>query len=290
MKNTRIAIAALQLSACLILSYSCLPLLADTFSYNTASFSQLYPITTAPYNQNYYSYNGPSYFATSGGDALGSESLSYSGVAQASRNDLRAEAQFSCTACPPTSGFWGIGMQADWFESGAKVYTVGPPDLLTGIVAYEVTWNIDGTVTTQDDPYIYGELLANITQNGVTTTTSSTYYAPPLGPVTFYLQPTDPDESFDFGFQLFALAGTGPGGTTSGTSDFSNTASFASLVAVDANGNVIPAVGLQLSDGTIMDSSGFESEPSTVPEPPSLVLLTTALISSIAAIRRRRMA
>jgi hypothetical protein len=286
MKKTRFGIGVLALGVHLALLFSGKTAQATPYSYVTASFSQIYPFTTAPYNQNYYTVNGPSYYSTSGSDVLNGSVLSFNGSAQAARGNLHAAADFSCIQCPST-GFVGIAMQAAWFESGAKAYTIGPLDLLAGVVAYEVSWNLDGTLSQQDDPSIYGQLYANVEQGSYTKTTVATYYAPPVGPVIFYLQPPDPTLPFNFSFQLFPVAGTFSGGTTSGSSDFSNTATFASLEALDANGNVIPGVSLQLSDGTLMGASGFVSPLAPTPEPTPIVLAACG-IAFLLFVRRWR--
>jgi hypothetical protein len=274
-------------------SISCLSLLFLTtstvhastmYAYNTWSYTDVYTISSGAQESNNFEQSGPSSYSISGVDTLSGQTLSYSGQAQAGDGVLHAEAQFGCVSCTTIGA--GISMDAAWGAGGVRATSINQGSL-SDIASYAVTWNLDGTVSTFDDSGEYAFLGVSITQDGTSTGyTGATFYTSPLGPTTFYLQPPVAGQPFSFIFWLDTLATTNPLDMVSGETNFYNTATLESVEALDANGNVIPGVSWELSDGTLIGQNGVVSVGST-PEPTTFTLLGTGLIG-LAAIKGRK--
>jgi PEP-CTERM motif len=223
----------------------------------------------------------------------GGYTLTYSGEAAAQRGVLHSYAYYgvttpsSCYGCTFPIGSYGVNAVSHWDEYG--VMAEGPQGSLGGIASYAFTFNLDGYFFNYGTG-IYANLDDAITQGSSTTYAGAGFDgAAPLGPVTFYLQPPDPLQPFSFDFVLQAVAiGDSALDPLTGTVNFSNTASIASVVALDANGKVIPGVSLELGDGTMLGVNGFTSStPPDVPEPSSIVLVSSGVLGLAGMVRRR---
>jgi len=266
--------------------------------YSTSTFVLFNSLTGVPV----YSYNGPnvvngsSTTSYTGSNSYDGYNLSVSGYASADRDTLHSSSSYtlvggcSCTAPEPSQAYWGIQTTANVTEYGAQAATIGPPDLLAGIDAFKVTFGVDGSIQ-----YLYQGasfyIEAGVTQNGTTTWTVDQAYAPPLGPVSFYIQPPNPNQPFnvEFVFGTDTLSGPQiPGAPNEDSVDFPDTATLLSIQGVDANHNVIAGTFLEGSDGTIL---GADNTPvtSTVPEPSSWILTGggISIIRILQSLRRR---
>lgn len=231
---------------------------------------------------------GPSSLSQSTSDSTDGVVFSGTGSATADRTDLHASASYSlsyattCNPCAPTSKEWGAQASAEWFEYGVTAHDVGPDDLIPDIDAYEVTWNLDGTLKGPiNDPSV--DLFALTSQGGVVKESEAQFFTPPLGPVVFYLQPDNLAGPFDFIFILVADTYSTDPTTSFESVDFSDTATLASVVALDSSGNVLPGVDLELSDGSLLGPDGLVSpETSATPELPSWLLTFSGFASLIA--------
>src|ERR1700723_2361154 len=248
---------------------------ADPIVWSTSARIDPYPLSGGPQYFGLYNTANNNFSIANlnnGADKFNGSTLIYSASAEGERGILHSSASFSLTpaAIPtnPAESLWGISSLSTWAEFGVKEYNIGPPDLLAPISAYKFTFDTDGSIF---GGYPMSAVLNDsINQNGVTTVAGEVFYAPPVGPTSFYLQPSNPLSTFDFSFMLYADALSLAGGPLSGSVDFSNTATLASVVAVDANGNVIPGVELELGDGTLLGPNGFAAAPT--PEPSTWML------------------
>ncbi len=267
--------------------------MADPVTWSTASRIDPYPLSSGPQYFGVFNtaVNGPTTANYAGTNSFNGSTLSYSAAAAAERGVLHSSASFSLTPSlipsNPAETTWGISSLSTWSEYGVHAVTTGPQDLLSGITAYKFTFNTDGVINGG-----YRDIAVlndSITQLGVTTVAGEIFRAPPVGPTSFYLQPSHLLSSFDFTFDLFADALSDSGGPLSGSVNFFNTATLSSVEAIDADGNVIPQVDLELGDGTLVGVDGFTSLASApAPEPSTLVLLGTGIVAFVGAVRRRR--
>jgi hypothetical protein len=220
--------------------------------------------------------------------------LVFSGFAQAGRGVLHASSSFDVTGSGSIPTDTSTTTEAVYTEDGVHAITVGPPDLLTEIVAYEVTFDLDGSVSGPADSF--AELSAadcptTWPSSGSCFISSSIYdHTTPLGPVTFFITPPGGDASAAFNavFELNTLGSSDNGGSY-GSADF--TATLASFMAVDADDNPIPGVEVEYADGSIWGPNGFVpagSTPAITPEPSTLTLLGTGLLGAATLWRRIR--
>jgi hypothetical protein len=207
--------------------------------------------------------------------------------AEAEKGYLHASAAVTSTCA--TCSSYGVSAIAIYYQYNVHAVTIGAPDLLQGIVAYKFTFDADGSVSPVDDTQVYAQLADWGFQDGGGSGSpqqTATYYADPLGPVSFYLKVPDPTKPFDFQFLLDEWVVS-----QIGSVDFSNTFSLASVEAVDSDGDVIPGVELELPDGTYLGADGYSTtldpNPAATPEPSSLILLGTGLVGIATAARRR---
>jgi hypothetical protein len=232
---------------------------------------------------------GAASFTVSGFEQYNGATLDYSGSAESVRGLLRADAQVECIACTGAISYAkpGADMIADWEENKGRAVINGSPDLLAGIRAYEVTWYLDGKVSAVDDPFISDVLNAELFNNNNTCCqpSSAEFHSSPRGAITLYLQAPDQTKPFNFLFGVSASALTDNSGLypASGYAQFSM--AFASLQAVNAQGNVIPGVSLELPDGALIGASGF-----IAPEPSSGLLVSVTVAGIVLWKRRRRRA
>ena len=214
--------------------------------------------------------------------------ISYMGAAAAERGVLHSGSAYNIVG--PIED-WGVSSQATWAEYGVKAVDIGQPDLLAGITAFKVTFNLDGTITGLG-PY-NSAIMAGSSCVGTTCRSGSAEVLGAgsnfLGSISFYMQPADTTGLFDMYITLGTLARS-VYVAASGSSNYSNTATLASIIAVDANNNPIPGVELELGDGTYIGADGFSAAPvpTTNPEPASFVLLSTGVLGAFAAWRRRQ--
>jgi hypothetical protein len=217
--------------------------------------------------------------------------ISYSGFAATERGVLHSSSSYSIVG--PVED-WGVQSTANYTEYGVQAVDIGQPDLLAGITALKVTVDLDGTITG-----VGGLDAASI--DGSSCQGSTCRYGDAevlgdgagfLGPISFYMEPANPLAPFDMTLSLDTLARS-IDFAASGSSDFSDTATLMSIVAVDANNNPIPGVELQLGDGTYLGPNGYSATPdapptpSPVPEPSSLALLATGVLATLCSLQRR---
>jgi len=233
-----------------------------------------------------YAYGNSSSTAYSGIDQSNGFTLSVTGDAEASEGALHSAISYTLTPpalcsspCMPTggNGAWGGNASAHWFEYGVQAYNTGPLNLIPDIVTYEFTWNIDGTLFGPEydaSAYLAAQIIQGTYQSNPT---YATYYADPIGPVSFYLEPPNPETPFTFMFDLQTSVISNNPAVSYESANFYNTAIIASVVALDAQGNVLPGVELQLENGDLLGSSGLVS-PSATPEPPAYILCGSGLL------------
>jgi len=275
----------------LLCPISSLQLMADPIIWSTSSRIDPYPLSSGPqyFAVNNTANNGPTTADYQGVDQYKGSTLSTTAAAAAERGVLHSSASFSLTPTvvpsSPAENTWGISSLSTWTEDAVHAVDIGPPDLLAGITAYKFTFNTHGTILGG-----YRDIAVlndSITQSGLTTVAGEIFEFPPVGPTSFYLQPSNLLSPFEFSFMLYADALSDAGGPFSGSVNFSNTATLASVEAIDSNGNVIPDVYLELGDGTLLGPDGFVPSPSAVPEPSTVVLLGSGILSLVGAARRK---
>jgi|GEM_PF-6430548 len=254
--------------------------------------------------QNNYSVNSaPSSSTLSSSLTANGFTMNFNGYAAADRNILHASSSMNivppanCTAPCANPNYMSVFSYGTYDELGVHAIQVGPGDLLSGIVAYEVTFNLDGTVS--GPAQMSADLIAAACpmQGGSCNSSGSRYdETTPLGPVTFYitpLNPSDPSAAFDafFGLQTEVLYQPGSFYGQYGTIDFGDTAAITSFAAVDGNHNPIPGVEIEYSDGSTWGPDGFvatgTAPTAPTPEPSTFLMLSTGLIGIAGTIRRR---